>query len=70
MSSSQLRVFYTYVRARKSLNHFNITFEVNKCFDEMNSAFPTVVFRHTPVQDGHAPLDDGPIGNVVIGKID
>ena len=38
----QLRVFYTYVHARKSLNHFNITFEVNKCFDGENSAFPTL----------------------------
>ena len=26
----QLHVFYTYVHARISLNHFNITFEVNK----------------------------------------
>ena len=38
----QLHVFYTYVHARESLNHFNITFEVNKCFDGENSAFPTI----------------------------
>ena len=38
----QLRVFYTYVLARKSLNHFNITFEVNKCIDGENSAFSTI----------------------------
>ena len=38
----QLRVFYTYVHARKSLNHFNITFEENNCFDGQNSAFSTI----------------------------
>ena len=38
----QLRVFYTYVHARKSLNHFNIAFEVNKCFDGENSAFSMI----------------------------
>ena len=41
----QLRAFYTYVHARKSLKcnikilKCNITFEVNKCFDGENSAF-------------------------------
>ena len=34
----QLRVFYTYVHACRSLNHFNITFEVSKCFDGENSS--------------------------------
>ena len=38
----QLRVFYTYVHARKSVNHLNITFKVNKCFDGENLAFPTI----------------------------
>ena len=31
-----------YVHARKSLDHFNITFEMNKCFAGENSALPTI----------------------------
>ena len=38
----QLDVFYTYVHARKRLNHFNITFERNGYFDGENSAFPAI----------------------------
>ena len=37
----QLRVFYMYVHARKSLINSNIAFKMNKCFDGENSAFPT-----------------------------
>ena len=37
----QLRVFHAYVHARKTLNHFNITFEMNNCLQRENSAFPT-----------------------------
>ena len=37
----QLRVFHTYVHARKTLNTFNITFEMNSCLHRENSTFPT-----------------------------
>ena len=36
----QLRVLHSYEHARKSLN-INVTFEMNKCFNGENSAFPT-----------------------------
>ena len=37
-----VRVSHTYVHARKSLNPFNSTFEVNKCFDGENKCFSTI----------------------------